>query len=374
MPVYKVLSEGLLTCHYSKGLVAQQRDEEMFEQGEVTETNFESKTNTSQYDLVQKDHIEDILKRTERSHGGKTLDEVGQQPQPTSMQNDLGLNPSNYNVNDFQDTFDYYPVYPTIKMYTEAMQAWANSIPKLSFSEKRAKKNMRGQHATRRNKSPKRSSNQSMATTAEAFDKMSTSAAMRAHDLLKLMQNQYERFLEEESLGLVSSPSNNELDIRGTYCRPPRPDCVCFTTVILAYRNEGNAQVAEEILDTMISSSDAITNVQPDAFCFRTVLQAWVEHPNPYLGLSKASQLLQKMEYLQKQVKAYEGLKPDTWLYNTYMQALVNRTSPEHTWTAWEAKRILKAMTESANGIHANVVSFNLAMNAMARLESRTGA
>jgi hypothetical protein len=313
--VYKVLSESLLTSHYSKGVVAQQLDEEISEQGDITRINVGP-------------HCDDDLDK-----------------------------------NDFQNVFDYYPIYPTRKMYTEAILAWASSVPKLSFSDKESvRKRLRHRTAS----SPE--------IKQDDVENSSNSSAKRAHDLLRLMITQYHRFMEDENLGIINTPSNNQEDIRGTYNRPPRPDSICYTAVILAYRNEGNAHVAQNILDTMISSSRNDTGVQPDAYCFRTVLQAWVEHTNPRLGLSKANQLLQKMEYLQREVKGYEDLRPDTRLYNTYLQALVNHASPKHAWAAWNAKELLQAMVKSTDGPGADTVSFNLVIHAMAKLESWKGA
>jgi hypothetical protein len=323
--VYKVLSESLLTCHYSKGVVAQQLDEDILQQEDVTPINVDQR-------------CDDLEKR------------------------------------DIHDVFDYYPIYPTRKMYTVAIQAWARSVPKLSFLEKKTKEKMKNRKDSMRHHtlSPRKFNRDTAVDNHDALESSSNSSAKRAHDLLKLMKTQYHRFIEDDNRGVIKRPNNDQEDIRGTYCQPPRPDCMCYTAVILAYRNEGNAQLAQDILDTMISSS--CNDTRPDAYCFRTVLQAWVEHSNPRLGLSKANQLLQKMESLQKEVKGYEDLRPDARLYNTYLQALVNHVSPKHVWAAWKAKEILQAMVKCTDGPRANSVSFNLVIHAMARLDSWKGA
>lgn len=372
--LHKVLSEALLTCHYPAGLVARQRDEEWHkeeEEGLVEGDNADmlhSGKTTHQPRIEKRKSLEKIL----NSIGKQNLKEKSQLGSLNGHDEEHAYVQYEYNS---QDTFDYYPVYPTKKMYTQAIQAWANSVPKPTFSEKTAKQKNRRKidHPIDSRKKIKDTDNGNI-----------VSAAMRARELLYLMNNQYIHFQKEEKIGTIPKPSNAEVDIRGTYCRPPQPDCVCFTGVIQAYQKEGNALVAEEILENMISFSSTDNNntasfhynpeVRPDTFCFRTVLQAWVEHENPDLGLSKARQLLQKMEDLQKNVKEYEYLKPDTWMYNTYMQALVNRTTPDRVWAAWEVRRILEAMCNSIDGIDANTVSFNLAIHAMAKLESVKGA
>ena len=379
--LYKVLSEGLLTCHNTRGVVARQRDEEWYKDDEESgqeQKNGIDRDNETQQQLQEDDSMTPVL----NSIGRRNLDadqnpSQQQRRQPQREQDTL----DSY---EQQDTFDYYPVYPTLRMYILALDAWAKSIPTLSFADITAKKKVRrrGHHHHHQHHILNDSDLNMNAATLCSNDR-STSAAKRAQDILHLMQSQYERYAEDERNGTIPNPST-EVDIRGTYGKPPRPDVVCFTTVIRAHQKEGNAQDAEALLDLMIalSSEDNLKygtsyhpDVRPDSFCFRTILHAWVEYSDPKLGMSKAQQLLQRIEYLQQNVKGYEDLQPDTWMYNTYMQALVQATTPKRVWTAWEARKILETMCQSSRvSMRPDSVTFNIAINAMAKMETFKGA
>jgi hypothetical protein len=374
--LHKVLSESLLTSQYAGGVVAQQfkvQEEEDGEQDEKEQEGGETNMRKDATTLTNQSPIssdEASLLETEKdNHDEFGADDEGAYEETTN----------------FETGFNYHPVYPTLMMYTMAIQGWSNSI---SIQQKPAAAH--ASHSNRQSNSRNRNQNNK-----------EDSASWRAKEVLALMQSQWNRHQEEREQAMKKAQAGGsgkkikmlyESDeLRGSYGVPPAPDVVCYTSALRAFIREGFVVEAQALLDEMIDTAlqlqttnvnvDQNSNVDaededkndtqipvPDLFCFRIVLAAWLEEDSNIIvkqgngdhktmsteeRLGHAKALLQRMDTLRVDHPSIFGyLQPETRTYNTYLQGLVNLSSKKNPAPAWDAYEMWKKQlwTHANNG------------------------